>query len=234
MNPLLLLISGLGVAYFLTVSSALTTSLSKINLDNGLVGYPRIQLKNPNQIAPLIIVLHGRGSDEKGLQNVISKDIPARIIFLRGQIAGETGRYFFMPRLAGPEKDLKTGLEQAGSILKQGIQKLMQIYPTNKVILFGFSQGAALALHLGSIGAVNDVIAFSGSLPSNLYPKQNKNTQILMWHGTSDKVVPFELGEKTASAFENAGFSTEFNIGENKGHILPPAEIVKEYFRLVL
>lgn len=236
MNPLILLTIGLGLSFYLSqnISAPIIKSPTKIDLGNGLYGYPRIQIKDRGQIAPLVIVLHGRGSDQTGLQKVIPKNIPARIIFLRGQIDGKPGRYFFTARLAGPENELKFALENTGLILDEAITKLTQIYPTNKVILFGFSQGAALSLYMGSIGAVDSVIAFSGSLPSNLYPQQKQNTNILMWHGNSDKVVPYNLGENSANAFRNAEFSTKFITGKNKGHILPPKDIVEKYFNIVL
>lgn len=236
MNYLTLLGIGIGLSFLLSqnIINPIVKSPSKIDLGNGLIGYPRIQIEDRKQLAPLVIVLHGRGSDQTGLQKVIPKNIPARIIFLRGQIDGKPGRYFFDARLAGSEDELKNDLEKAGLILDEAINKLTQIYPTNKIILFGFSQGAALSLYMGSIGAVDKVIAFSGSLPNNLYPDQKQNSQILMWHGNSDKVVPYNLGENTANAFENAGFLTEFITGEKKGHILPPKDVVDKYFKIVI
>lgn len=236
MNYLTLLGFGLGLSFFLSqnVINPIVKSPSKIDLGNGLLGYPRIQIEDRKQLAPLVIVLHGRGSDQTGLQKVIPKNIPARVIFLRGQIDGKPGRYFFNARLAGPEKELKSDLESAGLILDEAINKLTQIYPTNKIILFGFSQGAALSLYMGSIGVVDKVIAFSGSLPSSLFPQQKQNTQILMWHGNSDKVVPYKLGQNTADAFENAGFLTEFITGDSKGHVLPPDDVVNKYFKIAI
>jgi predicted esterase len=236
MNYLTLLGFGIGLSFFLSqnITSPIVKSPLRIDLENGLVGYPRIQIEDRNQLAPLVIVLHGRGSDQTGLQKVIPKNIPARIIFLRGQIDGKPGRYFFNARLAGPENELVKDLEKAGLILDEAINKLTQIYPTNKIILFGFSQGAALSLYIGSVGIVDSVIAFSGSLPSNLFPNQKQNTKILMWHGNSDKIVPYKLGQNTADAFKNAGFLTEFITGNSKGHILPPNDIVNKYFKIVI
>jgi predicted esterase len=235
MNSIFLLSLGIGLSLFLAQGyNSSIISPSKINLENNLYGYPRIQMKDVGQKAPLIIVLHGRGGNEKALQNVIPKNLPARIIFLRGQINEKTGNYFFKSRVAGPENKLKEDLENSGLILDEAITKLTQIYPTNKVILFGFSQGAALSLYMGSIGAVDNVIAFSGSLSKNLFPAKQQNTQILMWHGTNDKVVPFKLGKDTKEAFENMGFSTEFIVGKNKGHILPPKDVVEKYFKMTL
>lgn len=231
MNYLILLSIGLGISYFIKdKSKPVMKSPKKIDLGNGLFGYPRIQIEDHGQPAPLVLVLHGRGSDETGLQKVIPKDIPARVIFLRGQIDGKPGRYFFTPRLGGPEKELKEALEESGLIIEEAIEKLLKIYPTNEVTLFGFSQGAALSLYLGSTGKVDKVIAFSGSLPSNLYPQQSQDTEILMWHGDNDKIVAYNEAEKTANAFKNVNFLNEFITGKGNGHILPPKPVVEKYF----
>jgi predicted esterase len=239
MNLAILFSIGLGLSYLLNREKdnsikPIIKSPNKIDLGNNLFGYPRIQIEDRNQKAPLIIVLHGRGSDETGLQKIIPKDIPARVIFLRGQIDGKPGRYFFNARLAGPKEDLKNDLEEAGVILDEAIKKLTQIYPTSKVILFGFSQGAALSLYMGALGSANDIIAFSGSLSDNIYPISSHNTNIYMWHGTKDKIVPYELGKETADAFENAGYDTIFVSGQGKDHILPPKNIVSNFFKEVL
>ncbi|CAN6656988.1 acyl-protein thioesterase 1 [Trichomonascus vanleenenianus] len=76
--------------------------------------------------------------------------------------------------------------------------------PSNKVILGGFSQGAAISL---STSVITDkplagVIALSGYLPlheklQSLKKDVNKDTPIFMGHGTADDVVKFPYGQRS-------------------------------------
>lgn len=241
MNPLVIL--GGAVAFMLFLgqsndpkqSNTLPPNYNEIDLGNGLIGFPRIQIEEKGQKAPLMIVIHGRASNEKQLQDVVPKDLKARVIFLRGQIPGEVnpkGRFFFLPRLKDAEDKVGPAIQEAGKIVDNGIKKLLSIYPTSKVIILGFSQGGAMSLYLGSLGKYNTAIGFSGSLPSNLFPKDKKPTRILMWHGDKDSTVPYELGKDTADAFVNSGYLTEFITGEGKSHIFPPKSILNKYLEI--
>ena len=193
-----------------------------IDLDNQILAFPRIQIKDFGQKAPMIVVIPGRNATELQLQNTIPTDLKARVFFLRSE---KPKRLFFEPRLKYNEEIVAPALKSAGKEVEEGIAKLLKLYPTNNLIVYGFSAGGALALTY--------VMAFSGSLPSTLYPSEKNNTKILIWHGNLDTVVPYELGLNTAKAFEDVGFYTRFKEKKNS-HILPPKEVVKEYFEISL
>lgn len=233
MNPLILLSLGLVLSLYLSkdTNSPIIKSPNKIDLGNNLFGYPRIQIQDKGQQAPLIIVLHGRGGDETALQSVIPKNIPARIIFLRANLKG---RLFFEPRLADDESILKPAIEKAGQTLVEGINRLLEIYPTNKIILFGFSQGGALVEYMATLKGIDGAISFSGGLSSNLYPQQKQNTKVRIWHGNNDKVVPYNLDYETYLAFKDLYYDVKFETGNGKGHILPPKNIVEQWFKEVI
>ncbi len=79
--------------------------------------------------------------------------------------------------------------------------------PANRIVLAGFSQGAAMALHTGlrhsetlaGIVALSGYLPFSESLASEVHEK-NKATPIFLAHGTHDNVVPPALGDRTRKA----------------------------------
>ncbi len=201
-----------------------------IDLGNQISAFPRIQIQDYGQKAPMIVVIPGRNASEIQLQSVISQDLKARVFFLRSE---KENRLFFKSRLKYDEDILTPDLTEARKEIEEGIDKLLKLYPTNNLIVFGFSAGSALALTYGLTGKANSVLAFSGSLPSTMWPKQKNNTKILMWHGNLDTTVPFQLGVDTALAFEKAEFFVEFKEKENT-HIIPPKEVVKEYFGIAL
>ena len=201
-----------------------------IDLNNQISAFPRTQIKDYGQKAPMIVVIPGRNATELQLQSTIPLDLKARVFFLRSE---KPKRLFFEPRLKYDEEIVAPALKEAGKEVEEGIAKLLKLYPTNKLIVYGFSAGGALALTYGLTGKANTIMAFSGSLPSTLYPSEKNKTKVLTWHGNLDTVVPYELGLNTAKAFEDAGFFTRFKEKKNS-HILPPKEVVKEYFETAL
>lgn len=209
-------------------------SPTQIDLGNNLIAFPRIQINDFGQKAPMIIVLHGRNSSELALQDFISKDLSARVFFIRGQIPTKSGNLYYLNRLKDNPEIVGPQIKEAGKILDNGIEILLNKYPTNKLIILGFSQGAGLALYMGSVGKADSVISLSGALPMNLYPEKAFDTNIFMWHGRKDKTVPFELADNTYKAFYNTEFNTEFEIGENNYHSVTPPVIINRFLKKAL
>lgn len=96
--------------------------------------------------------------------------------------------------------------------------------PSNKIILGGFSQGAACTLFtaLQLEQKLGGIIALSGYLPlaEQFKPTEtNKNTPVLMGHGDSDEVVQFTWGKKSHDALEKLGVSAiDFKVYPGMGH----------------
>ena len=109
--------------------------------------------------------------------------------------ANPSGRQWFdiMEREEGIDKPI-------GSI-RNYISNLKKAYSikNNKIFLFGFSQGAMIALHYGLRETENfgGILAFSGSLISPQRSSEVKNkTDVLLVHGELDEVVPFQEMQK--------------------------------------
>ncbi|HTU66801.1 MAG TPA: dienelactone hydrolase family protein [Steroidobacteraceae bacterium] len=90
--------------------------------------------------------------------------------------------------------------------------------PTSRIALAGFSQGGAMALHLGTRHAekLAGVIALSCYLPLGAHlvaekSPANQATPFFMAHGTQDPVVPHALGEESRRALEAAGYAVEWH-----------------------
>lgn len=89
---------------------------------------------------------------------------------------------------------------------------------SDHILLAGFSQGGAMALHLATRhpDKFAGVIALSCYLPmskdlSKARDSANLATPIFMAHGTHDPVVPFPLGEESRQLLEGAGFKVEWH-----------------------
>ena len=104
------------------------------------------------------------------------------------------------------------------------IEALMQEEKgAKKIILAGFSQGGAMALHVGlrNQQVVNGILVMSGYLlesESEPAPKSEKNFQLALHHGSDDPVVPVAAAERTREALIEAGYSPSMSIYEGLEH----------------
>ncbi len=107
------------------------------------------------------------------------------------------------------EVDLKQ-IEQSANALKQ----LVETVNTEQlpIILVGFSQGAAMVLHLGLAKFLTPktVVALSGYLPDPSVATK-VDFPIAIHHGDQDAVVPFRLGEQCCKQLQDQGNQVSFH-----------------------
>lgn len=90
--------------------------------------------------------------------------------------------------------------------------------PASRIILAGFSQGGAMALHVGlrypeklaGIMALSAYLLFPERLQSEA-SKANSLTPVFIGHGTQDPVVPFSLGQAVGSALQAGSWPVEWH-----------------------
>jgi phospholipase/carboxylesterase len=90
--------------------------------------------------------------------------------------------------------------------------------PASKIILAGFSQGGAMALHVGlrytqklaGIMALSAYLLFPEKL-NNEHSGANAATPVFVGHGTQDPTVPFFLGQEVVSALEVGQWPVEWH-----------------------
>lgn len=103
----------------------------------------------------------------------------------------------------------------------QRIEKLIKTeiengIPASRIVVGGFSQGAALSLYTGFrlSERLGGIIAMSGYLPIREQKSQDyintitdlsKETPLLMCHGTADNVVRYEWGQKSFALLKSGG-----------------------------
>ncbi len=89
---------------------------------------------------------------------------------------------------------------------------------SQRVVLAGFSQGGAIALHLGlryphrlaGILALSTYLPLPDVLASEAHSAQQK-LPIFIGHGSHDPLVPEALGSRTAQTLERAGYLVEYH-----------------------
>ena len=100
---------------------------------------------------------------------------------------------------------------------------------TRRIVIAGFSQGAALALHgaLRHPEPLAGILALSCYLPlqaviSNELAESNRQTPILMCHGQYDPVLPLALGVAACNWLRAAGYRVEWKEYPMQHQVCPP------------
>lgn len=181
-----------------------------------------IKPSNLNQASPLILMLHGYGSDEKDLfafadylpnnYTVISVRAPYPM-----QPMGNAWYAINFDANANKFSDTKQGIASREKI-KSFISEAVEAYNINpkEVTLLGFSQGTILsfATALTYPNLVKNIIGLSGYIDKNmidLADKDNlKTLQVFNSHGSADQVIPVDWARKTPGILQSLGIECEF------------------------
>lgn len=90
--------------------------------------------------------------------------------------------------------------------------------PASKIVLAGFSQGGAVAVHTGlraeerlaGIMVLSAYLPLADTLPAELTPA-GAETPVLMAHGTHDPMVPIVLAEQSRAVLEGHGIDVAWH-----------------------
>jgi phospholipase/carboxylesterase len=169
--------------------------------------------------APLLILLHGYGSDENDLFS-FAAELPQElfIISVRApytmQPYGNAWYAINFDNEKGKWSDNEQA-KQSRDLIANFIDEAIANYPVNKnnVSLLGFSQGSILsyAVALTYPEKVKNIVALSGYINQELVPddlgkKDYSNLDFYCSHGSVDQVIPVQW------ARQNAPFLKQLNI----------------------
>ncbi|WKW45805.1 dienelactone hydrolase family protein [Myroides sp. JBRI-B21084] len=171
-----------------------------------LIQEPKV-IKEKN---PLIILIHGYGSNEEDLFS-FATELPADSYIVSVQAPFQVPPYGFAWYAITFDADMNKFSDdqqaiESRDLLVGFIDELAVKYPidTEKVNLIGFSQGAILsyAIAVTYPKKINKVVALSGYFnPDIMQPKTDldayKHLKIFASHGTLDQVIPVEWARKT-------------------------------------
>ena len=122
-------------------------------------------------------------------------------------------------------KQDEKGMTESCSKIDELIQFEINIgIPSDKIVVGGFSQGAAMSLLYGLTcnHKLGGIVALSGYLPlsakiEELKTAFNNETRFFMGHGTLDDVVKFQYGKSSADKLKNLGYSVDFRSYNDLG-----------------
>ena len=189
-------------------------------------------------IRAAVIFLHGygaNGADLLGLADVLAPHMPD-VLFLAPDAPEQTAmapmglQWFPIPWIDGSsEEDAALGLNAASADLNAYLDSVMVDYDLlpEQVMLFGFSQGTMMALHVAPRreDPIAGVVAFSGRLlePELLEDEAQSRMPVLLVHGDADDVVPIASLPAAAEGLQKAGFQDVFaHVMKGTAHGIAP------------
>jgi len=190
-----------------------------------LVREPKIkQEKNP-----LLLLLHGYGSNEQDLFSFAS-ELPGEYYVVSAQAPFDMmyGSYAWYSINFDADENKFSDIGQARAsrdIVAGFIDELINAYPIDaeKVTLVGFSQGSILsyAIALSYPEKVKRVVAMSGYLDTEIAvddfaENDFSRLKIFASHGTADQVIPVEWARKSIPVLEDLGIPVvykEYPVG---------------------
>jgi len=190
------------------------------------------------QTRSIVVFLHGygaNGADLLGLADPLGEHLPDTLFVAPDAPENCAGapmgyQWFPIPWIDNSsEEEAERGMQSAIEDLNAFLDALMvdeDVLP-EQVVLFGFSQGSMMALHVAPRreDAVAGIVAFSGRLlaPESLADEVVVRPPILLVHGDADDVVPPQSLPDAAQALQNAGFEDVFaHIMKGTGHGIAP------------
>lgn len=116
------------------------------------------------------------------------------------------------------------------AVSQQQIEALIAAEAAPKIILAGFSQGAAMALQVGlrHQSTIAGIIAMSGYLlqsGNHPVPPCQGPMPIAILHGNADNVVPIKAAEQAINSLKTAGYAPTFKSYVALAHSVAEEEV---------
>lgn len=176
-----------------------------------------------------VIWLHGLGADGYDFDPIVPAlrlaggpeiryvfpHAPVRPVTINGGV--EMRAWYDIIAIRRGAREDEAGIRESGEAIAALIRREAERgIPAHRVVLAGFSQGGAIALHAGLRypEKLAGIIALSTYLPlraaAGEFHAANRQTPLFMAHGSLDPVVPAGLGEDSARFLQEAGYPVEF------------------------
>lgn len=193
-----------------------------------IVREPKIASQKP----PLLLLLHGYGSNKEDLFS-FADELPDDLLIVSAQAPlsiGNGGYAWYSINFDdtnGKFSDLKEAKQSIDEIANF-IEEIKIKYNTNpdKTLLLGFSQGAILSYSLSFFhpNKIQHILALSGYINTELLPENISSeikTDYYCSHGSVDQVLPVEWARNSKPFLDNLGFQNEYSE-YNVGHGIAP------------
>jgi phospholipase/carboxylesterase len=186
---------------------------------------------------PLVIFLHGYGSDERDLldiKNDLSPDYTYLSVRAPQEVDGGGYKWFTQDTDQAEYEGVTSDVDKSTDLLRTFIQQATEKYRTQpeKVVLVGFSQGAMMTYQIGLQypELVHGIAPLSGkilaALHSRLKPDERlKPLKVFIGHGSADTRVAYSGATDARAVLENLLIVPEFHSYAGAGHTITTTEV---------
>lgn len=200
-----------GASHAVGAVSGLMTALRRASLSLVHRLRPPAVLPATGRRAPLLLLLHGIGSNELAMAGLAPAFDPRLIVVsVRAPLASGPYAFEWFPMTFGPTGPIVDPAETATAWRRMAdfVDEVVAAYDADpdRVFVGGFSQGGmvALATLLTSPGRVRGALCLSGHLVPDVIrsaapPDSLAGKPVLVTHGRFDRTLDVELGRRAAA-----------------------------------
>ncbi len=177
-----------------------------------------------------ILWLHGLGADGHDFEPIVPElglRFPVRFVFPHAPVRPVTinggmpmrAWYDILGFEPGAQEDAAGIRASAMAVTALVDREIERGMTSERIVLAGFSQGGAIALHtalreprpLAGVLALSTYLPLASTLPAERHAA-NARVPIFMAHGTADPVLPLALAESSRRALEALGYAVEWHV----------------------
>lgn len=184
-----------------------------------------LEIETGPQPGAAVLWLHGLGADGHDFEPIVPElrlppALPLRFLFPHAPHRpvtinnGYVMRAWYDIRTAEfVQREDEAGIrESAGMVGALIEQERRRGIPPQRMVLAGFSQGGAIALHvgvryperLGGVMALSTYLPLAADFTAEAHAS-NQSVPIFMAHGTEDPIIPLERGRLSADLLKKSG-----------------------------
>src|SRR5439155_1179674 len=192
---------------------------------------PTLELETGRPSTASVIWLHGLGADGHDFEPIVPEldlpDAPAvRFVFPHAPTQPVTinggavmRAWYDVYALEGVRREDAAGIRASQASVEELIaREKARGIPAARLVLAGFSQGGAIALHTGlrhperlpGIMALSTYLPLASSLAAEA-SAANRGVPIFMAHGLYDPLIPIERAQMSRKLLESAGYRVEWH-----------------------
>lgn len=206
-------------------------SINSAHETNGVEPLEYVEVTTSDKPSYSVIWLHGLGADGHDFEPIVPYlGLPprtaVRFIFPHALLRPVTVNggavmraWYDIVEISASRGQDEAGIRHSADQVRALIEReVARGIPSSRIILAGFSQGGAMALHVGlrytqklaGIMALSAYLLFPERLQSE-FSTVNAETPVFVGHGTHDPVVPFFLGQAVRSALQAGSWPVEWH-----------------------
>lgn len=197
---------------------------------SGPAPLPAVVLEPAAPARSSVIWLHGLGADGHDFESLVPHlglppaaairfvfpHAPFRPVTING---GMRMRAWYDISAAVPPREDDRGIRESEQELCRLIwREIAAGIAPGRILLAGFSQGGAIALHtglryprrLGGLLALSTYLPLAGTLAQEAHPA-NRDTPILMAHGSEDTIIPLSMARRSCELLTAHGHPVEWH-----------------------